>query len=92
MADPRTPKGKRVLLHTRVPEDHASAVEEAADQLGMGISDFLSLCVADQLKLERPPYLGGPRSKYQRTGKYRGQAARRRARTQTGSEDMPRAG
>lgn len=83
-------KGTRIALTTRLPPEHASAVETAARELGMGVSDFLSLCVADQLRLERPPYLGGPRSQYRRSGKYKSSATKQRARAER--EDMARAG
>lgn len=50
-------KGDRVPMHVRVERAHRSVYEDAADELGLPLGDYVALVLAREHDLNVPPYI-----------------------------------
>lgn len=55
---PSPAKGPRELIGSRVPPEHKQVYVAAATQLGLDVSDYLALLLADFHGLPRPAWFG----------------------------------
>lgn len=53
---PSPAKGPRALIGSRVPPEHKQVYAAAAARLGLDVSDYLALLLADFHKLDRPAW------------------------------------
>lgn len=68
------PKGKRKQFTVRAPEDHVPIYEQAAEEAGLPLSDYIAVALARLHGLPEPTYIDRPR---------------RKRRIQCGQEELP---
>ena len=53
------PRGDRATVTARIPDDHADIYKQRADELGIPLSSWIALALAEHEDLDVPGYVKG---------------------------------